>query len=101
MNMLDNMVGALSKSNSNSVIYFCIYTETDYEKTAIDKLIQKTRYTGAVSSEDIKYLAIESSDEMKEDCRLVGMIFEYHDVYKSIVLDTYEDLDVYLREIAE
>lgn len=101
MNMLDNMVGALSKSNSKSVIYFCIYTETDFEKSAIDKLLRTVEHSLNLDGNDIRFLAVESTDEMEEDCRLVGLIYEHEDVVKSIVLDTYEDLDVYLREIAE
>lgn len=101
MNLLDNMVGALSKSNSSSVIYFCVYTETEYEKSAINKLLHCANIDTDLDSSDIRFLAIESIDEMNEDCRLVGLIYEHGDIAKSVVLDTYEDLDVYLREIAE
>lgn len=100
MNMMDNMIGALSKSNSDTIIYFCAYTETDYEKSAVQNLVKSTTYNN-LDDKDIQFLAIESADEMKDDCRLVGLIFAHSEGFTSIVLDKYEDLDIYMREIAE
>lgn len=95
------IIGALSKSNTKSVVYFCRFGNTEIEIASINRLIQETGYSEKIYGSKIKALAIESTDDFKTDKRLVGMIFETENQYATIVLDRYKDLDIYLREIAE
>lgn len=95
------IVGALAKSKSNATIFFCEYNHTNLEKNIIQSLINKTQYKDDVYGDRIKLLAIESEDELKQDIRLVGLIFEdeVHSQHKSILLEQYQDLSVYLEEM--
>lgn len=100
MNLIDNIIGAISKANSPSTIYFCKYTHSDIEKSEIQNLVNKTRYA-ELRGEAIRCLAIESTDELVKDIRLVGLVFEGDNCYKTIILETYEDLNIYLNDIFE
>lgn len=97
-----DIVGALAKSNTSELIYFCRFGKTEYEIEAINSLILRTGFSDKIYVSSIKALAIVSADNMKEDKRMVGMIIDGGEgKHTTIILDEYEDLDIYLREIAE
>lgn len=107
------IVGALARGNNEATIYFVEYSHSSVERKAIQSLVDNMRYSNAVVGAQIKLLALEchqqcqSEEEAKEflmSCpRLVGMIFENetNGFLKTIILDEYVDLDVYLREFLQ
>lgn len=97
-----NVIGALAKSNTQSVIYFCTFEKTECEIEGIKKLILDTGYTDKVYVQSIKAVAIESGDEMKAELNFIGIIFKGNEEkFNTITAFGYEDVDIYLREIAE
>lgn len=107
------IIGALARGNSAPTIYFCEYCHSEIEKEGIQALLTNTQYKDDVYGDTIRVLAVECSEDGKSEeetkqillknLRLVGLIFEAHDSseYKSIVLDKYVDLDIYLNEIVD
>jgi hypothetical protein len=107
------IVGALARGNKQATIYFVEYSHSSIERQAIQNLVDKMRYNTAVLGNKIKLLALEcssvcqSEEEVKEVLmaypRLVGMIFENetNGFLKTIILDEYIDLDIYLREFLQ
>lgn len=107
------IVGALARGNNAATIYFVEYSHTYIERQAIQNLIDNMRYSKSIQGTTIKLLALEcsqpcsSEDEAKElmmlNPRLVGLIFENENngFLKTIILDEYVDLDIYLREFLQ
>ena len=76
------IIGALSQSGQKTVIYFCECTK--HELDNIDLLLPKTAYCmarKAAEENQSLMLAIESSDELVNERRCVGMIFTDTDGY--------------------
>ncbi len=67
------IVGALSKSNQSSVVYFCSVTLEELEHLACT---EPTFHTAKLTADDRgAMLAVISSDEMKQDKNVVGIMF--------------------------
>lgn len=108
------IVGALARGNNEPIIYFVEYNHSSIERQAIQKLVDRTKYSNAVIGEKIKLLAFECASEecqTEEEAiehlmsypRLVGLIFENNTngFLKTIILDEYIELDIYLREFMQ
>lgn len=93
------IVGALSKSRSESVVYFCECAEDEIEQEKLKGLLDNCKYKEHISNSEIKVIAVESIDEMTEDKRIVGLIFGEGETCKSVVLDAYTELNIYLKEL--
>lgn len=94
--------GALSKGNSNQIIYFCEYQKSDIEKRIIQKLLDDMAFKGKIYGDSIETLAIESNDGLQSDMKLVGLIFASEEgKHKSIVLDNYEILESCFEELID
>jgi hypothetical protein len=91
------IVGALAKSRTQSVIYFCEYEENEINQDKLIELYKKCGYEG--SDGKVSIVVVESSDNMTEDKRLVGVMFEDNKKIHSVLLDDYADLDFYLQEL--
>ncbi len=108
-----DIVGALARGNNASTIYFVEYSHTTIERQAIQQLVDDMHYTKHIIGSKIKLLALESSkpcdsedkavDALMANPHLVGLIFENEDTgcLKTIILDEYVDLDIYLREFLQ
>jgi len=96
-----NVIGALAKSNSQSVIYFCKFEKTECEIEGIRNLVAVTGYTEKIYVNSIQAVAIDSCDEMKNELNFIGIIFKNDDKYITLTANGFEDVEVYLREIAE
>ena len=83
-----DIVGALSKSHTNSIVYFCEYNEAEWEKEKIAEISENLN--------NISLVIIDSTDEMTEDVRIVGVVDSN---YAGIYLSGYEDLDVYVKQL--
>lgn len=92
----------LAKGNSNQIIYFCEYQHTKFQKAAIQSLLNETQYSEDIFGDTIETLAIESSDNLEKDLRLVGLVFKCENGrHKTIVLDNYEILESCFDEMVE
>lgn len=93
-----NIVGALAKSHTKSVVYFCEYEAGEIENEKLLKLYEETRCE-IPEEREIRIVVVESDDNMENDKRLVGVMIETPDKLKGVLLKGHEDLDIYLRDL--
>lgn len=84
-----DIVGALSKSHTNSIVYFCEYNEEECEKVKVPEICTTPK-------NDISMVIIDSKDEMTEDMRLVGVVDKSG---KGVYIPEYEYLDMYVKQL--
>lgn len=93
-----NIVGALSKTQSNDVVYFCKYEEGDIETEKLLELYDKNGYTFPENGK-VRIVVIESTDYMENDKRVIGVMVETPTEIKGVLLDGQEELDYFLKEL--
>lgn len=96
-----NIIGALAKSNSESIIYFCEYNDNEIHKDKLSELLSKSKYKGRIAKSTIRAVAVESTDEMVADKRIVGLLFYENPTWKSVLLPKYEELNIYLKDFTD
>lgn len=86
-----DIVGALSKSHTNSIVYFCEYNEEECEKIKVSEI-------STIPKENISMVIIDSKDEMTDDMHLVGVVDK---TGKGIYAESYDYLDIYVKQLCE
>lgn len=93
-----DIVGAIA--TRSKTIYFCRYNDTDKERALYTKFVKGSKYAGVIDYSDIKILAVESSDKMQNELKMVG--FAFYDIGNNtntvVTLDKYEELCIGLWE---
>ncbi len=94
-------VGALGRCNSQAVIYFCMdCSREEAIRFGVTQFIAKSAYQEEEILENIELLAIESSDNIQNDIKMVGLVFFSEEgIFKSILLNHYEDLKSYFSDL--
>lgn len=94
-------VGALGRGGTNAVVYFCSDCSRDEAiRYGVPQFIAKSAYQEDEILNNIELLAIESSDNVHNDIKLVGLVFYSDDGdFKSLLLSHYEDLKSYFFEL--
>lgn len=94
-------VGALGKGGSNAVVYFCSdCSREEAIRFGVPQFIAKSAYQEEEILNNIELLAIESSDDIQNDIKLVGLVFYGDDGdFKSLLLSHYEDLKSYFSDL--
>lgn len=95
------VIGALKKSKSQTTIFFCLYSEDVFNWDDVVSLLMQCNVQQDLEEENISCVAVESSDNLKTDKRLVGVVFKCNNGFISLTPQEYTDLDFYLRDIAD
>lgn len=95
------VLGALASSTSASTVYFCTVSENELPDESLRKLQEQSGVQIDVSKSKICCIAVESEDGLQNDKRLVGLIFEDAEYYRTIALKNHTNLDMYFRDILE
>ena len=105
MNLMKNVMGVVARGNSKKTIYFCRYSHSEYEHVKIKKLLESIAFHARLRGNDVRILAIESSDEMVSDIKLIGITYRVMEgnsfFYKTAILDQYRDLSMCFDDMNE
>ena len=82
------------------MIYFCEY-DNSINSHEIQKLLNATSQPININEICIEAIALESSDELINDVKVVGFIFRHNGFLRSIVLKKYEIVQNYLEEFID
>ena len=82
------------------MIYFCEY-DNSINSHEIQNLLNATSQPVNINEISIEAIALESSDELINDVKVVGLIFRCKGSLRSIVLKKYEIVQNYLEEFID
>jgi hypothetical protein len=92
------IIGALTRNSKT--VYFCEYRGAKEEQMLLARFTNGSRYAAALSSLNVRAIAIESSDRMQTELNMVGFVFKNVDEEKHriVMLGGYEELSMYMTD---